>query len=119
MHELGVVFNVIKRVEEVAEENDVAQVADVTIRLGEVSGVVPALLTDCWNWAVNRTEVMKGATLTIETIPAVTWCEDCKQEYETVKFGRTCPHCGSGNTFLLQGNEFEIKDISVLDRETA
>ena len=43
MHELGVVFNVIKRVEEVAEENDVAQVADVTIRLGEVSGVVPAL----------------------------------------------------------------------------
>ena len=115
MHELSVVFNVIKKVEEVAEENNVTNVADVTIRLGEVSGVIPYYLTDCWNWAVKRTEVMKEATLTIETIPAVTWCENCKSEYETVKYGRTCPHCGSGQTFLLQGNEFEIKEISVTD----
>ena len=25
---------------------------------------------------------------------------------------RTCPHCGSGRTYLVQGNEFIIKEIS-------
>ena len=31
--------------------------------------------------------------------------------YETVKYGRTCPHCGSGETYLLTGNECIIKEI--------
>ena len=115
MHELGVVFNVIKTVEQVAAENDVKQVSSVTLQIGEVSTVIPYLLKDCWNWAVKRTEVLKGAELITEQLPAVTFCEDCKKEYETVKYGRTCPYCGSGNTFLLRGNEFLIKEIAVPD----
>jgi hydrogenase nickel incorporation protein HypA/HybF len=30
-----------------------------------------------------------------------------------VQYGRTCPHCGSGNTWLQQGNEMNIKEIEV------
>jgi hydrogenase nickel incorporation protein HypA/HybF len=47
----------------------------------------------------------------LEEIPAVTWCADCKREYETVAYGRTCPYCGSGRTWLLRGNECVIKEI--------
>jgi hydrogenase nickel incorporation protein HypA/HybF len=115
MHELGVVFHIIDSVKEIAAENAVTQVASVTLKLGEVSGVIPDYLTDFWNWAVKRTDVLKGAELIIETIPAVTFCEDCRQEYETVRYGRTCPNCGSGNTYLVQGNEFLIKEIAVID----
>ena len=115
MHELGVVFNVIKTCEEVAAKNDVTDITAVTLRIGTVSTVMPALLVDCWNWAVKRTEVLKNARLEVERIEAVTFCEDCKQEYDTVKYGKTCPHCGSKNTYLLQGNEFEIKEIEVDD----
>ena len=46
-----------------------------------------------------------------EIIPAVTWCDDCKSTYPTVQYGKTCPHCGSGNTWLQQGNEINIKQI--------
>ena len=113
MHELGVVSHVIKKVERVAAENDVEKVHAVTIELGEVSGVVPELLTDCWDWYVKKTEILQGAPLKIETIPAVTFCEDCRQEYGTLQYGRTCPHCGSGHTYLVQGNEFIIKEIEV------
>ena len=112
MHELGVVFHVIKEVEKIAAENDVTRVESVTLKIGEVSGIVDALLTDCWDWAVKKTEVLKDAKLLIETIPAVTFCEDCHAEYETVKYGKTCPECGSANTYLLQGNEFLIKEIA-------
>lgn len=114
MHELGVVFSIIKTVESVAAENKVRDVKSVALELGEVSTVVPELLLDCWDWAKNKTEIMKEAELTIERIPAVTYCEDCLREYETVKHGKICPYCGSGNTFLMQGNEFTIKQIEVI-----
>ena len=111
MHELGVVFSVIHTVEEVAKENNVTEVSAVRLHLGEVSTVIPEYLTDCWNWAVKKTEIMKEARLDIETIPAVTYCEDCGSEYETVKYGKTCPKCGSSHTYLLRGNEFTIQEI--------
>ncbi len=113
MHELGVVFYVIRDVKEVAEENGANSVETVTIELGEVSGVVHDLLTDCWNWAVKKEPVMEHAELLIETIPAVTYCEDCGGKYETVRYAKICPYCGSESTYLIQGNEFMIREISV------
>lgn len=114
MHELSVVFHVIDQLEEVAKENDVKEIKTVTLQLGEVSAVLPWYLTDCWNWAKNKHEIMQDCEMKIEKIDAVTFCEDCKQTYETVKHGKTCPFCGSGNTFLVQGNEFMIKEIEAI-----
>ena len=112
MHELGVVFHVIKKVEEVAKENNVTDVKGVTLQLGEVSGVVEDYLHDVWKWAVvNRSELMHEAVLKIEQIPAITYCEDCQNEYPTVEHGKICPNCGSEHTYLIQGNEFLIKEI--------
>lgn len=112
MHELGVVFHVIKSVEEVARENELKEISGVTLQLGEVSGVVEDYLHDVWKWAVvNRSEIMHQAWLKIETIPAITFCEDCEETYPTVAHGKICPHCKSEHTYLIQGNEFLIKEI--------
>nr|WP_297704835.1 hydrogenase maturation nickel metallochaperone HypA [uncultured Butyrivibrio sp.] len=112
MHELGVVFRIIDDLTEVGKENELEKIHSVTLQLGEVSGVVPDLLKDAWKWAADRTDLMKGADLIIETLPAVTYCEDCKSEYETVTYGKICPKCGSEHTYLLKGNEFMIKEIA-------
>ena len=117
MHELGVVFHVIKSVNKIAAENNVAKVTAVTIELGEVSTVIPEYLQDCWKWAAAKSELLPGAVLTVETIPAVTVCEDCGQQYPTVQFGRTCPHCQSARTHLLQGHEMLIKEIEAVEAE--
>lgn len=111
MHELGIVFHMIKTVERVAAANDLQKIASVTLELGEVSGVVPHELTSCWNWAVAQTNVMEGAELKIETIPAVTLCESCNHTYPTVPQGRVCPLCGSEQTVLVRGNEINLKEI--------
>jgi len=111
MHELGIVFYIIRDVKEVAEKNNVKHVSKVVMNIGEVSTVVPEYLTDCWNWAVKKEEVLTGCELQIKILPAVTFCEDCRQEYSTVEFGKTCPHCGSEKTYLLRGNEVEIQEI--------
>ena len=115
MHELGVVFHVIKSVNRIAEENDVARVSAVTIELGEVSAVIPAYLIDCWRWAVGRETVLHNAELIIEPIPAVTLCEDCQKTYPTVAHGKICPFCGSEHAYLLRGNEFILKNIVAAD----
>lgn len=51
--------------------------------------------------------------LEIETIPAITFCEDCEETYPTVQHGKICPYCGSEHTYLVQGNEHQIKEIEV------
>ena len=117
MHELGLVNYVVKQVTKIAEENKVKKVASVTLEFGEVSGIVTSYLYDYWNWYTKKFPLFDGAKLQCETIPAITWCDDCKKAYPTVQYGKTCPHCGSGNTWLQQGNEINIKQIEVEDPE--
>ena len=113
MHELGIVFYIIRDVKQAAEEHHVEKVSAVVMDIGEVSTVVPEYLTDCWRWAADKEDMLRGSELKINIIPAVTWCDDCKTEYATVAHGRTCPNCGSEHTWLLRGNEVEIRSIEV------
>lgn len=111
MHELGIVFHIIDSIEEIGKENQLSEVASVTLEIGEVSGVVESYLKDCWKWAVKKTELLKDAALLVEQLPAVTICQDCNKTYQTVEHGKICPYCNSPNTYLVSGNEFNIKEI--------
>ena len=107
MHELGIVLHVIDEVEALAKENDVQKVTRLTLEIGEVSTVIPSYFTDCFNW--------KDTELKIETIEAVSFCEDCGCRYKTTEYAKKCPECGSVNTYLLTGNETNIKDMEVME----
>lgn len=111
MHELSVVFYIIDKVEKVAVENKVDKISKVTLQLGEVSTVIPEYLKDCWKWAREKHELLKGADMEIEPIEALTYCEGCRSVYPTVQYGKICPRCGSSRTWLKQGSEFLIKEI--------
>jgi len=113
MHELGIVFYIIRDVKQAAQEHGVSHVNAVVMNIGEVSTIVPEYLTDCWRWAADKEEILKGCELRINTVPALTHCDNCGKDYPTVAHGKTCPHCGSGSTWLLQGREAEIKEIEV------
>lgn len=114
MHELGIVFHIMDSLEEVAKENQVTQIRSVTVEVGEVSTVLPDYLTDCWNWAVKKRPMLTECQMIVERLPAVTYCESCRREYPTVAHGKICPHCGSEKTYLLKGNELNIKEIEVI-----
>ncbi|MBO4384224.1 MAG: hydrogenase maturation nickel metallochaperone HypA [Clostridia bacterium] len=111
MHELGIVKHVIRTLHDVAEENGVSRIGSVTLEVGEVSGVVLEQLVDCWNYFREKDDLVRGAPLFVETIEAVTFCTACEKTYGTVAHGKTCPFCGSGETYLLTGSEFSIKQI--------
>ena len=114
MHELGIVVHVVKQVEELAKKNNVKEVVELTLEVGEVSGVVKEYFVDAFNWYIKKTEYMKNCKLNYVTIEGITYCEDCKDTYPTTKFGKTCPKCGGGNTYLVTGRDVSIRDIKVI-----
>ena len=111
MHEMGIVLHLAKTLDETAAEEHLARIGSVTLQVGEVSGILTDYFQECWDYFKVRHPVLKDSELILETIPAVTWCDNCKRTYETVKYGRECPYCHSGETWLLRGNECIIKEI--------
>ena len=111
MHELSIVTHVAKTLDEIAEENHLTRIGSVTLEIGQVSGIITDYFEDCWNYFSAKKELLSGSKLKLITLPAVTFCESCKQEYETVRFGKICPFCGSKETYLVRGNECIIKEI--------
>ena len=113
MHELGIVFHVMDSLEKLAAEHEVSEIKSVTVEVGEVSAVIPYYLTDCWEWARKKRELLQNCEMKVEVLPAVTYCIGCESDYPTVEYGKTCPHCGSTETYLKTGNELNIKEIEV------
>ena len=111
MHELSTIYYVIDTVEKLVKENDLKEVGAITLEVGEVSGIIPEYLLDFWQYARKKTELFQNTELKIETLTAVTYCQDCNNTYDTIPQGKICPHCGSPNTFLVTGNEYNIKEI--------
>lgn len=114
MHELGIVLNVIDRVEEIAKENKVKKVTKLTLEIGEVSSIVRSYFSDCFEWAKKKTDYMKDTELEMIILEGLSYCRDCKKTYKTTEYAKKCPHCGSDDTYLVTGDEMRIKDIEVI-----
>ena len=114
MHDLGIVLNVIDRVEEIAKENKVKKVTKLTLEIGEVSSIVPSYFSDCFEWAKKKTDYMKDTELEMIILEGLSYCRDCKKTYKTTEYSKKCPHCGSDDTYLVTGDEMRIKDIEVI-----
>lgn len=111
MHEMGIVFHLADTLDEAAEKNHITKYGSVTLAVGEVSGIMTDYFTDCWDYFKGRHPLLKDSTLKLETIKAITFCSNCEKNYETVKYGKICPYCGSGETWLITGNECVIKEV--------
>ena len=118
MHELGIVFEIQKRVSAVAEENglELRDIASVVVEVGEASTIVPRYLKECWPAATDGTE-MESATLEVELIVAEVECKKCGAVYEYLKNNRVCPKCGAWECVMVTGQEFNIKEIVVYEED--
>ncbi|MBO4537577.1 MAG: hydrogenase maturation nickel metallochaperone HypA [Erysipelotrichaceae bacterium] len=117
MHEMSIVFHLAESLQEIARERNLDSISSVTLQVGEVSGIITDYFVDCWNYFRVRNPLLHNCELVLETIRAYTYCDSCHKSYETVKYGRQCPWCGSYETWLIDGNQCIIKQIEVDDDE--
>ena len=115
MHELTLLFGVADKVGKVAKENGIDHVDAVVLEVGEATLVVPEYLMDGWPVISDEFDVIRGAELIVERVTAVGRCRECGTEYEIVRNEGRCPSCGSRDKDVVQGTEFIIKEVRLLE----
>jgi hydrogenase nickel incorporation protein HypA/HybF len=110
MHELGVVFEVIKTVEDFAEKNGLTKFDKLVLQIGELSSMIPKYIEACYPAAVDGT-LFQEMKLEIEILPGNALCTKCNKVFNIIGNSQTCPNCGSKDWQILSGKEFMIKEI--------
>lgn len=110
MHELGLVYQVVKTVDEVVKKNGLAEVDEIVLQVGEMSDVVPKFLEEAWAAAAPTTDY-PSAKMTVEVVLALAKCLSCGYEGHVKTFAPDCPHCHSSNLKITSGRQFDIKEI--------
>jgi hydrogenase nickel incorporation protein HypA/HybF len=110
MHELGIVMQIVKQMEDYSKENNLTKVDKLVLQVGALSGVVPKYLYDVYPIAVKDT-FLADTKLEIEETPGIGICDDCDFRYDLIENDNTCPLCGSKKFGIISGKEFIIKEL--------
>ena len=111
MHEVGIISSMLKTIEKVMEQEQLTHVEKIVLQVGELSGVVPHYMEECFPAAVYKTR-FQDTKLEMEVIPGIIRCEECGSEFNGYKFDLQCPRCRcKTRTTPLSGRELIIKEI--------
>ncbi|MFA3872973.1 hydrogenase maturation nickel metallochaperone HypA [Streptomyces sp. MMCC 100] len=111
MHELSIAMAVVEQVQEAAAEHGHEAASSVSLRLGELAGVVPDALRFSFELAAAGT-VLEGARLYIEQLPGRARCASCDTEWTTgVPPSLWCPECRGCAADLVSGRELQIAEV--------
>lgn len=113
MHELSILVEVVRIVDEMAEQQHIDSIKTIVLQIGELSSVVPKFLEEYLPYVVETKPRFKDTTLEIETLPGMAKCQKCQTVFNVVENKGYCPKCNSFDKDLLCGQEFLIKEILV------
>lgn len=112
MHELSVCHALLDQVVRVACEHQARRIVSVTVRIGPLSGVEPALLESAYLLACAGTAAARAA-LIIERPAVRVRCLDCGAECEAVISRLACAACGSWHIDILSGDELLLASVEL------
>ncbi len=89
-----------------------ARLCVLSLRVGDLSGVVPEALEMAFETLALDT-IAEGGTLQIERVPAIFWCADCRREFPAGRMFALCPDCSNPCHDLRAGRELEISSLEI------
>lgn len=110
MHELGIVYQLMKTVDNIKIEQNVSEIESITLQIGEMTDIVSDFIKEAWKVSAPESDY-KSTKLQVEMIPACAKCSDCGYENKVKNLGLVCPECGGSNFKIISGREFLIKEI--------
>ena len=110
MHEIGVVRSMVKTVTDFAQANNIAEVTEIVLDIGELSLVIPKYVEDIYPVVVEDT-FLKDTKLIINIIPGMAECDECNELFNVIEHEGYCPNCGSFEKTILSGKDFLIREI--------
>lgn len=116
MHEVGVVRQVIRTVEDFAKENNITKIEEIVLDIGELSLIIPKYIEDLFDITVEGS-ILEGAKLIMNVIPGMAECDECDEIFNVIEHEGYCPKCGSFEKQILTGTDFTIKEIHIPEDE--
>ena len=112
MHEIGVVRAMLHTVDEYCEQNNVDEVGEIVIDIGELSLVIPKYVEEIYPVVIKDTKY-ENTKLIINEIPGLAECDECDEIFNVIENKGYCPKCGSFDKQVLSGDKFLIREIHV------
>jgi hydrogenase nickel incorporation protein HypA/HybF len=112
MHEFSLAEEVIKLARAEAEKNKARLVIEITIEIGNLSGVAADAFESAL-YLLSEGSVLDKARLNIVRISGKGICIECDQEFEMIKRIDTCPKCHSFPSEIRGGNEFRVASLMI------
>ena len=94
------------------ERNDIKEVAEIVLDIGELSLVIPKYVEDIYPVVVGDTW-LKDTKLVINVIPGMAECDECNELFHVIEHEGYCPNCGSFEKTILSGKDFLIREIHI------
>jgi hydrogenase nickel incorporation protein HypA/HybF len=113
VHELSICQALIDQVEALASKEGAAQVVQVRIGIGPLSGVEPQLLEQAFQLA-RAGSIAATANLLIDHLPIRVSCSQCGQESEAKVTNLACGTCGDWHTQLVSGDEMLLLQVELV-----
>ena len=103
----------MEQVENIALEEQAAQVMAIHLGIGPLSGVEPRLLEQAFSIA-SAGSIAVNAELVITSTPIQVSCQQCGQLTEALPNCLVCGSCGDWRTSLISGDELELTSIELV-----
>lgn len=85
MHEVGIMQGALATAEQQARERGATRIHRLSLRIGQLSGVVSDSLQFAFE-ALSIGTLAEGGVLEITPVPAAFWCRRCEREFECPDF---------------------------------
>lgn len=109
MHELPVVLDIVRVMDEEAGKNGMKEITRISLVIGELSSIIDESVQMYFEIAA-KDHPCEGAKLVFEHRPAMLKCQSCGKEFPHEK-NFQCPDCG-GDSNLIKGTGREFYILS-------
>jgi hydrogenase nickel incorporation protein HypA/HybF len=110
MHELGILSALVNTIEGIVQKEGLTEVEKIVIEVGELSGIVPGYLEQCYPAAVYHT-FMEKTTLELVVVEGIVKCRSCGLVFNAVSYDLSCPDCIGQDLEILMGNDIIVKEL--------
>jgi hydrogenase nickel incorporation protein HypA/HybF len=112
VHELSVCQALLDEVAKIAASHDARAVERVTVEVGLLSGIEPALLASAFEIARAGTCAAQ-AELSIAVLEILVRCNDCGAASRAQPNRLLCAACGGYHTRVLEGDELRLRAVEL------
>ena len=112
MHELSICAALLTEVTELVAQYGASGVERITVEVGPLSGVEPALLVRAFEFARGGS-CAADAQLSIKMIEITVTCLDCGAETPARANRLLCAACGAYRTRIVRGDELRLRDVEL------